>query len=176
MCNTGACSGIFEWGSKMRKERNIAIASEEELQKITEYWMHELGMDDWEIYTYLRSIAELPDELGHVEWWQCSKRAVIGILRWEDYNNKAFGWNMVETLVHELLHIKFGMLLLCLEKDEVAETILHTHIEELSRVLVQKDMGGMQNGMVKSGTERTLGEDSPSFPVPTSSVPRDWGC
>ena len=85
------------------------ILTEEQLREISKYWIAVLGLGEWEIVVFVYHKGDLNLECvsGEVEYTFVNRCAVIRILHPKDYKVESFKYDMEETLVHELLHLKF---------------------------------------------------------------------
>ena len=126
-------------------------------EQLLEEWQERLGLQDWAICLRFNcKQEELEDQgaVGETEWSTTIKSALIRIVSKEVYGDRILGYDFEKTLVHELLHLKFGII--DLEKgtyeSDVAELARHQLIDDLARALV----------MAKRGeTKRKLADDCP---------------
>lgn len=105
--------------------------------KLLKEWQKRLSMQDWRIT--LKTGCS-PDEMkidessGCVAWSESTKTAFIQILDPIYYGERVTDFDFEQTLVHELLHLKF-----CLFYDEdgdLRERVVHMVLDDLSRALV----------------------------------------
>lgn len=100
-------------------------------------WQKRLGLTDWVIDLRddcLPNDMELPNVAGECDWQEVNKTAVIRILQPECYGERITPFNFEQTLVHELLHIKFC--LLGESGNPLQDRILHQIIEDLAKAFV----------------------------------------
>ena len=127
---------------------------EEELLK---EWQERLGLQDWAIilrYNCKRSDMDDPEySIGETQWETTNKCARICIISKEEYGeDKMLSFDFEKTLVHELLHCKFGMIDKDLNTYEgiVAEQARHQLIEDLARALVLAKRGEIKRKLDKN--------------------------
>lgn len=110
-------------------------------------WQKRLSMQDWRIV--VKEDCE-PDEMsvdessGCVSWQESTRTACIQILDPKYYGQRVVAFDFEQTLVHELLHLKF-----CLFYDadgELRERIVHMVIDDMARALVDAKRVGMSRG------------------------------
>lgn len=104
--------------------------------KLLKKWKSKLKLDSYNIL--LRSNCK-PKHMdgctGKVEWMEMHSTAVINILGEKYYDKDMItSQNYEKTLVHELLHIKFG-LSEPKDKESCEYLVYHKSIEDLSRLL-----------------------------------------
>jgi hypothetical protein len=111
-------------------------------EELLREWQERLGLQDWRIF--LRAAVKKEDmEIqgvdGCVDWTESIRTARIDILAEEDYGDKyILHFDFEETLVHELLHLKFSLL------DDsrfesaswMPDRYVHQLIDDLARALV----------------------------------------
>lgn len=111
----------------------------EELQLLHE-WQERLFLKDWLIVMYTNckpEEMELQDADGCVSYTETLKAAKIQIIdpKLREVSLRPFDFE--ETLVHELLHLKFCLLEQGEDWDkELQLRVLHQTIDELSRIFV----------------------------------------
>ena len=125
-------------------------------EKLLEEWQERLGLQDWAIvlrYNCKFSDLELENACGETNWEDTIKSATIRIISKEEYGtDRILPYDFEKILVHELLHIKFGLLSFTVETYEgkVNAELRHQLIDDLARALV----------MAKRGeTKRKLADD-----------------
>ena len=118
------------------------------MQKAMKYWQDELGLNDWIID--LRdncpvSDFETEDAEGETSWNNVCKTAVIKLISLNEYGKRIIPYIKEQTLIHELLHIKFGVL--WESNTDLQNALLHQYIEDLAKSLyeVHKEKGGKEN-------------------------------
>lgn len=98
-------------------------------------WRERLVLNDWFInlsYACDPSDMALENCAGECEWETTNKCASVRI-KHEKYLETPEYYNFERTLIHELLHIKFGIV--WNNVDGAARDLLHQTIEELARAL-----------------------------------------
>ena len=123
----------------MRIEKEFILESYFELEKCLVKWMEILELNNWEI------VIKFNDKLNSLaknEFNGINKQAVISLLTYQEFveRNFEFYWDMEETIVHELLHIKFVSLMRSLGK--VTDSIDYQEeclVEELARIMILQD-------------------------------------
>ena len=112
-------------------------------EKLLNEWQERLGLQDWQIilrYNCKRSDMDDPEgSIGETQWETTSKCARIQIISKEEFGtDKMLDYDFEKTLVHELLHCKFGMIDKDLNTYEgiVAEQARHQLIDDLAKALV----------------------------------------
>ena len=117
-------------------------------QKLLEEWQERLGLQDWAII--LRCNCKRTDmndpegSIGETDWETTSKCACIKIISKEEYGDGlVLDFDFEKTLVHELLHCKFGLIDKDLNTYEgiVTEQARHQLIDDLARALVMAKRG-----------------------------------
>ena len=106
------------------------------MQKIMKYWQDKLGLNDWVIV--LRddcpvSDFETDDAEGETSWNSVSKTAVIKLITINEYGERIVPYIKEQTLIHELLHIKFS--LLWENNSDLQNALLHQYIDDLAKTL-----------------------------------------
>lgn len=128
-------------------------------------WRERLGLQDWVIkfkYNCKSSELENTDAIGEVQFMTDNKTAIIRIISKEEYDNEDFmiPYDFEKTLVHELLHIKFGLIdkKVVSYESAVAEDVRHQLIDDLARAFVMAKKNTIQrsvNGpIVVDGNEK----------------------
>nr|DAL57117.1 MAG TPA_asm: peptidase [Caudoviricetes sp.] len=127
-------------GAKMTETNQVKLTLEEK-ERLADYWAKRLQLGDWDIKFNLNASRNQLGEgfAGEARLNEVTKKAVILILREEDFDNEiyTFPFEFECTLVHELLHLK-----LCLiESDpdnELRNRVVHQLLDELAKALVDK--------------------------------------
>lgn len=107
------------------------------MQELLKEWQHRLMLDDWRIELEANCIPcrfAIQEACGESEWEESIKTAVIKILDKRDYGNRILPYDEEQTLVHELLHLKFS--LLDNSGNKVQDRLIHQLVDELSRAFV----------------------------------------
>lgn len=105
-------------------------------------WEERLGLEDWIItlkYNCKFSDLELEDCCGETNWVDAIKTATIKIVSREEYGkDRIQDYDFEQILVHELLHIKFGLLSFTQQdyNGKVVSELRHQLIDDLARALV----------------------------------------
>ena len=115
------------------------IATTEE-QRLLEKWKRKLCLQEWRIklLTHLH-----PEEMtvrnsaGCTEWSEAIKTARIEIINPACCGDRIVPFNFEETLVHELLHLKFSFW--CQNEDDIGDKVMHQMIDDLARALTEGD-------------------------------------
>lgn len=104
-------------------------------------WQKRLGLSDWIIDLRDNVTSDemtLQGVSGECEWQEVKKTAIIRIMKPECYGERITTFNFEQTLIHELLHIKFCLL------DEsgnpIQDRVLHQIIEDLAKAFVVTEM------------------------------------
>lgn len=113
----------------------------EEKEKLADYWVKRLQLDDWDIKFNLNASRNQLGEgtVGEARLNEVTKQAVILVLKKEGFDDWecAFTFDFECVLVHELLHLK-----LCLiESDpdnELRNRVVHQLLDDLAKALVDK--------------------------------------
>lgn len=108
------------------------------MQKLLKYWKHKLELDDWHIILEDDSPIcnfTLKECQGETEWEATRKSAVIRIMRKDEYGKRVLPFIKEQTLIHELLHLKFA--LLWDNNTELQNDLLHQQIESLATALYE---------------------------------------
>lgn len=110
-------------------------------------WEERLGLQDWIItlkYNCKFSDLELEDCCGETNWVDAIKTATIKIVSSEEYGkDRIQDFDFEQILVHELLHIKFGLLSFTQQDydGKVVAEVRHQLIDDLARALVMAKRG-----------------------------------
>lgn len=116
-------------------------------QKLLEEWQERLGLQDWIIvlrYNCQFEDLELDDACGETNWVDTIRSATIRIISEEEYgNDRTIEYDFEQILVHELLHIKFGVLSFTTQDYEgkVMAEVRHQLIDDLARAMVMAKRG-----------------------------------
>lgn len=102
-------------------------------------WQTRLGLTDWKIKLHINCKESETNGSGYTEWDEVNKAAVIWILDPEEYGERILPFDFEETLIHELLHIKFSLLQ---GSGEFQDRYVHVMIEEFARLLRKLGEGG----------------------------------
>ena len=128
-------------------------------EKLLEEWQERLGLQDWAIvlrYNCKFSDLELDNACGETDWEDTIKSATIRIISQEEHGtDRILPFDFEQILVHELLHIKFGLLSFT-QKDyngSVVAELRHQLIDDLARAIVMAKRGQtkrqLENGCLK---------------------------
>ena len=74
---------------------------------------------------------------GCTEWSESGKTARIEIINPACYGDRIVPFDFEQTLVHELLHLKFSFW--CQNEDDVGDRVMHQMIDDLARALTEGD-------------------------------------
>ena len=104
-------------------------------------WQTRLGLQEWRIKLQTdckESEMRKKGSSGCVEWTECNKTAAIEIMSKEEYGDRITEWNLEETLVHELLHLKFSLLDDNAWNDEafMPDRYIHQLVDDMARALI----------------------------------------
>ena len=111
-------------------------------EKLLNEWQERLGLQDWAIvlrYNCKFSDLDTEDSIGETLWSNTIKNATIRIVSKEEYgNDRTLPYDFEKTLVHELLHIKFGLIDIMNNgyESKVVDELRHQLIDDLARALV----------------------------------------
>ncbi len=111
-------------------------------EKLLNEWQERLGLQDWTIvlrYNCKFSDLATEDSIGETLWSNTIKNATIKIVSKEEYgNDRTLPYDFEKTLVHELLHIKFGLIDIMNNgyESKVVDELRHQLIDDLARALV----------------------------------------
>lgn len=120
----------------MRYSPREVILTEQELRNLCRWWQEVLGLSDWYIKVNIKRAYDMPrDFQGECSWTFARREAVIKILDSSDYDpDFAFPQDMELTLVHELLHVRYGP---AAEPEDTATKWLYEQAtEDIARALV----------------------------------------
>lgn len=123
-------------------------------EKMLEEWQERLGLQDWAIALRYNCVqSELTDQnaVGETEWETTIKSALIRIISKEEHGDRILDFDFEKTLVHELLHLKFGIIDIDEDTYEanVAELARHQLIDDLARALVMAKRGETKRSLAK---------------------------
>lgn len=107
-------------------------------QHLLEKWQKKLCLQEWRIklVTHLRpEEMTMSDTAGCSEWSESIKAARIEIIDPACYGDRIVLFDFEETLVHELLHLKFSFW--CRNEDDVSDRVMHQMIDDLARALTE---------------------------------------
>ena len=109
-------------------------------------WQKRLGLQDWVVvlrYNCSPEDMECEDAFGETSWTLSTKNAVIRILHPDKIADRIIGADFEKTLVHELLHLKFGIVDLTKDNYEgkVVETVHHQLVDDMAKALIRAKRG-----------------------------------
>lgn len=110
-------------------------------------WKERLGLENWIItlkYNCKFEDLELENCCGETNWEDTIKTATIKIVSSEEYGkDRLIDYDFEQILVHELLHIKFGLLSFTQQDydGKVVAELRHQLIDDLARALVMARRG-----------------------------------
>lgn len=115
-------------------------------QNLLKEWQERLGLQDWVIALRInckQEDMELEDVNGETTWTTSIKSALIKIISKEEYGERILPYDFEKVLVHELLHLKFGLLdqKITSYESDVAYEVRHQLIDDLARALVMAKRG-----------------------------------
>lgn len=116
-------------------------------EKLLNEWQERLGLQDWAIvlrYNCKFSDLETQDSVGETLWNITIKNATIRIISKEEYGtDRTLPFDFEKTLVHELLHLKFGIIdsMNSTYESKVVDELRHQLIDDLARALVMAKRG-----------------------------------
>lgn len=116
-------------------------------EKLLNEWQERLGLQDWAIvlrYNCKFSDLETQDSIGETLWNITIKNATIRIISKEEYGtDRTLPFDFEKTLVHELLHLKFGIIdsMNSTYESKVVDELRHQLIDDLARALVMAKRG-----------------------------------
>lgn len=129
---------------------------EKKYEKLLNEWQERLGLQDYAIvlrYNCKFEDLKIENAAGETEWNNTTKCATIRIISEKEHgNDRTLDFDFEIILVHELLHIKFGLIDVGggLYESLVVDELRHQLIDDLARALV----------MAKRGeTKRQLGKN-----------------
>lgn len=118
----------------------------QELNLLNE-WQERLGLQDWAITLTINckfDDLELDNASGETNWEDTIKTATIKIISEKEYDkDRITKFDFEQILVHELLHIKFGLLSFTQQDydGKVVAELRHQLIDDLARALVMAKRG-----------------------------------
>jgi hypothetical protein len=118
--------------------------------KLLNEWQERLGLQDWVIKLTINckfDDLELDNACGETDWEDTIKTATIRIVSEEEYGkDRITEFDFEQILVHELLHIKFGLLSFTQEdyNGKVVAELRHQLIDDLARALVMAKRGELK--------------------------------
>ena len=115
-------------------------------KELLEEWQERLGLQDWAIVLRInckKEDMELEDVNAETIWSTSIKSALIKIISKEVYGERILPFDFEKALVHELLHLKFGLIdqKISSYESNVTYEIRHQLIDDLSRALVMAKRG-----------------------------------
>jgi len=125
-----------------------------DIKKLLEEWKERLGLQDWAIvlrYNCKFSDLETENSIGETNWSNSIKSASIRIVSKEEYGSRMLDFDFEKTLVHELLHIKFGLIDIMNSSYEskVTDEFRHQLIDDLARALIMAKRGETKRKLAK---------------------------
>jgi len=116
-----------------------------ELELLKE-WQERLGLLDWAIKLKInckQDEMDLGEVAGETEWSLSIKSASIKIISKEEYGERIVPYDFENILIHELLHLKFGLIdqKITSYESDVAYEVRHQLIDDLARALVMAKRG-----------------------------------
>lgn len=124
-------------------------------EQLLNEWQERLGLNDWAIalrYNCKFSDLELDDCCGETIWETSIKSATIRIVSEEEFGkDRIESFDFEKILVHELLHIKLGLLCFTQETYEgtVTAELRHQILDDLARALVMAKRGQTKRGLAE---------------------------
>lgn len=115
--------------------------SNKKIEELLEEWQNRLGLQDWAIclrYDCKPDDLQLEDCSGETQWSTSIKDACIKIVSKEYCEDRICNYDFEQILVHELLHLKFGLLDIGNNSYEskVTEEVRHQLIDDLARAFI----------------------------------------
>jgi len=116
-------------------------------EQLLDEWQERLGLQDWLItlrYNCKFEDLELDNCCGETNWEDTIKTATIKIVGEEEHgNDRIQAYDFEQILVHELLHIKFGLISFTQQdyNGMVVSELRHQLIDDLARALVMAKRG-----------------------------------
>ena len=109
-------------------------------------WQERLGLQDWVITLRIncnKNEMDLQEVAGETEWSLSIKSAAVKIISKEEYGERIVPYDFENILVHELLHLKFGLIdqKITSYESDVAYEVRHQLIDDLARALVMAKRG-----------------------------------
>ena len=114
--------------------------TEEKAQMLFEKWVNILDLGSWNIH-FEWSVKEkdMPEEdtTGYTQYLHTKKQAIITMLDPADFeiDNEYFNYDYEQTLVHELLHLKFSDIED--SENELQNKLLHQLIDSLAKSFIK---------------------------------------
>lgn len=111
------------------------------LETLCMTWKKRLGLSHWDITIRFAESGELEEwNEGRVLHKQCQEHALILIKRSEEYNAlEGREQDIEETIVHELLHLVFG--LFPEASSDLEEKVFDQSLDRVARVLIRLSRG-----------------------------------
>lgn len=110
--------------------------TEKEANILFEKWKNMLHLEDWDIkFQWSVRADELPEDVcGSATYVFERKMAIVKMISEVDYTNELFPYDYEQTLVHELLHLKFA----AIDDSENAlqNKLVHQLIDDMAKWLV----------------------------------------
>lgn len=120
--------------------------------ELLQEWVERLGLQEWRIK--LKTDCKEADmrqrgSAGCVEFTECRKTAVIEIMAEEEYGDRIVAYDLEETLVHELLHLKFSLLDDSAYADPsfMPDRFVHQLLDDMARALICAKRGITKIGL-----------------------------
>ncbi len=115
-------------------------------QNLLKEWQERLGLQDWAITLRInckKDDMDLEEVAGETEWSLSIKSASIKIISKEEYGERIVPYDFENILIHELLHLKFGLIdqKITSYESDVAYEVRHQLIDDLARALVMAKRG-----------------------------------
>jgi len=126
------------------------------VEQLLNEWKERLGLQDWVItlsYNCGFEDLELDDACGETNWEDVIKTATIKIVSEKEFgNDRITDYDFEQILVHELLHIKFGLLSFTQQSYEgkVMAEVRHQLIDDLARAFVMAKRGETKRQAAKT--------------------------
>lgn len=124
--------------------------------EILEEWQERLGLQDWIItlrYNCKFEDLETEGTCGETKWTNSIKAATIKIISEEEYgDDRSLDFDFEKTLVHELLHIKLGIIDIMdgSYESKVVDELRHQLVDDLARALIMAKRGETKRKMSKN--------------------------
>lgn len=134
----------------------MKMINKKEAEKLLEEWQERLGLQDYAIalrYNCKFSDLETQESCGETVWVNSIKTATIRIISEEEHgNDRVLDYDFEKTLVHELLHIKFGLvdMLYNTYESKVVDEVRHQLIDDLARALIMAKRGETKRKLAKN--------------------------
>lgn len=130
-----------------------------ELELLQE-WKQRLGLQNWQITLTDNVDPEdmtVKDAMGCTSYQEVMRTASIQIINPEKIEETLRPFDYEETLVHELLHLKLGLLERGTDWDNKLQLrVLHMIIDDLARALVDAKRFGCKQEDVKNETKKSV--------------------